>query len=131
MPSQPDPEASILISTKSLFEMVLDQVCDYFRLATLELRLTMASIISIMIAAIVLGVIVVSLWIGFQAISIMLLEQIGLTLIRAITLLFFINLLLAGLLANHIRRNFKLVGFDLSISHFASSKAAVINKLGP
>ena len=85
MPSQPNPDASILIGTKPLFEMVLYQVGDYFRLASLELRLTVASIVSIMISSIILGMVVVSLWIGFQAISVMLLEQIGFTLIRAIT----------------------------------------------
>ena len=125
MASQTNSEESLLLSSKSLFGMALDQLGDYFKLATLELKLTMASIIAMTIAAVVLGVIVVCVWLGIQAISIILLEQAGLDLLRAIGLLLLINSLLAAILILYIKSNFKLIGFDLTIKHFAASKSDV------
>jgi hypothetical protein len=130
MENKSHSETSILKETKNLFDLFLEQVGDLFKLATVELRLAMASIITIMIAAIVSALIVVTLWIGMQAMSIMLLEQVGFSLLRSIMLLFFINLLLLSLIIRVIRENLKLVGFETSIKQITSSKSSLLDETG-
>jgi hypothetical protein len=111
---------SLTGGAKSIVDQSLNQVSDLLRLFSLEAKLAVQSAIWMMVAAVLLAVIVVGLWVAVQAIAIFYLQHLGFSPLHSTILMFFINMLAACCLYLAILRKLKHLGFNVTLRNLTT-----------
>jgi hypothetical protein len=116
-------EESLTGGVKSILGRSLDQAGDLLRLFSLEAKLAVQSTLWMIIAAILLAVIVIGLWVAAQAIGVYYLQALGFSALRSTFLLFFINMLMACGLYVAIVNNLKHLDFNATLRSLSAKQS--------
>jgi hypothetical protein len=95
--------ASILEDVQALWYELRALGHDYVKLAGLDMRRAGESLVMMIAASIILGIMLISAWLGFLATAVLALINVGMTASNAILLIVAVNLLAALILLRVIR----------------------------
>jgi uncharacterized membrane protein YqjE len=113
--SDPVSDSTVLEDAQSLWHELLGITHDRFRLAALETRRAGESLVSMIIAGVMVAFLLSSAWLGLMAAAVLGLIENGVVASSAILLAVALNLLLALILYRVIRRKSRYLQFPATL----------------
>ncbi len=121
--SDPVSDSSVLEDAQSLLHELLELTHDRFRLAALETRRAGESLVSMIMAGVLVAVLLSSAWLGLMAAVVLELINNGVVASSAILLAVAFNLLLALILCRVMRRKSRYLQFPATLRSLQSKQS--------
>lgn len=122
------PETHLTTAIKSLFVDILALLGNHIELATLEAKLLLGRLLSIMIASICLAFLVLTIWVGLSAVGVIYLMDSGFTLANALLSLVVLNILVACVVRIVILIKIKNLKFGATLRTLSTDEAPAKSK---
>ncbi len=111
-------DSSVLEDAQSLLHELLDQAQDRFQLAVLEARRAGESLVDMVAAGVMVGILLAGAWLGSEAAAVLWLIEHGIAASGALLLATSFNILLALILCGVIRRKSRYLQFPATLRSF-------------
>ena len=112
--ARPD-DVGLLDDARSLWRDLLGLVHDQFALAALETRLAGKSLVSMVVAGVMVAALLISAWLGLIGVAVLWLVGLGVAPLVALMLAVAANLAFALILAERIRRHSRNLAFPRTV----------------
>jgi hypothetical protein len=111
--NEPPPTSNIAVDVQLLWYELQAVFHDYLQLAALETRRAGESLVTMIIAGVMVAILLIGVWLGLMAAVVLILIEQGMIASTALLLTIAINLLLALLLCSVIRRKSHYLQFPV------------------
>ena len=108
-------DSGVLENAQSLLQELLDQAQDRFQLAVLEARRAGESLVDMVAAGVIVGILLAGAWLGSEAAAVLWLIEHGIAASGALLLATSFNMLLALILCGVIRRKSHYLQFPATL----------------